>query len=98
MPDVQIGQMWLRVLERRAKLYGLDLERSAGAYRRDDRRGLRLRSQGYEALYGDAIEVDAEELLESRGDHVLPQSSVRPGPPLPSQERRAPGRADRCEA
>ena len=26
VPDVQVGQMWLRVLERRAKLYGLDLQ------------------------------------------------------------------------
>ncbi len=25
-----MGQLWLRVLERRAKLFGLDLERSAG--------------------------------------------------------------------
>ncbi|HET6173703.1 MAG TPA: hypothetical protein VFD90_13905, partial [Gaiellales bacterium] len=25
-PDVQVGQLWLRVLERRAKLYGLDLQ------------------------------------------------------------------------
>ena len=29
-PDVQVGQLWLRVLERRAKLFGLDLERSLG--------------------------------------------------------------------
>jgi hypothetical protein len=26
VPDVQVGQMWLRVLERRAKLYGLDMQ------------------------------------------------------------------------
>jgi hypothetical protein len=26
VPDVQVGQMWLCVLERRAKLYGLDLQ------------------------------------------------------------------------
>jgi hypothetical protein len=25
-PDVQVGQLWLRVLERRAKLYGLDMQ------------------------------------------------------------------------
>jgi hypothetical protein len=29
-PDVQVAQLWLRVLERRAKLSGLDLERSDG--------------------------------------------------------------------
>jgi hypothetical protein len=28
-PDVNVGRLWLDVLERRAKLYGLDLERSA---------------------------------------------------------------------
>jgi hypothetical protein len=26
VPDVQVGQMWLRILERRAKLYGLDMQ------------------------------------------------------------------------
>jgi hypothetical protein len=26
VPDVQVGQMWLRVLERRARLYGLDMQ------------------------------------------------------------------------
>ena len=73
-PDVQVGQLWLRVLERRAKLYGLDLERGDGnamlAERRDDGRHVRLRRPGYEALYGhpysETIDVEGEEMSDDR--------------------------------
>jgi hypothetical protein len=30
VPDVQVGQLWLRLLERRAKLYGLDMQSALG--------------------------------------------------------------------
>jgi hypothetical protein len=59
-PDVQVGQLWLRVLERRARLYGLDLERSAavaGAVTAEKLAELFRLDEPQEA-----IDVDAEEL------------------------------------
>jgi hypothetical protein len=68
VPDVQVGQMWLRVLERRAKLYGLDLQQ--GVY------VPQMTAEMLAALFWDesdprylgdrAIDVDGEEVDDDR--------------------------------
>jgi hypothetical protein len=71
VPDVQVGQMWLRVLERRARLYGLDLERAAGG-------PAQITSEMLSELFwpiDEAIDGDAEELPEpSAGREVSDQN------------------------
>jgi hypothetical protein len=58
-PDVNVGRLYLNVLERRAKLYGLDLERSLGA-------PSSVSAEMLAELFRDAaeppIDVDCEEL------------------------------------
>jgi hypothetical protein len=64
VPDVQVGQMWLRVLERRARLYGLDLERSAG-FGAPISREMLAEVVGWDPQH-DVIDVDAEEESDER--------------------------------
>ena len=68
VPDVQVGQMWMRVLERRAKLYGLDMQQ--GVY------VPQMTAEMMAELFGldttdDPIDVEADEELsderEARG-------------------------------
>jgi hypothetical protein len=66
-PDVQVGQLWLRVLERRAKLYGLDMQAALGSAPPITHEALAAMvgwdPAGYEAMFGVpyAIDVDGEE-------------------------------------
>jgi hypothetical protein len=65
---VQVGQLWLRVLERRAKLYGLDMQPALGGAPPLTHELLAAvvgwDAAGYEALYGVPypIDVDGEEM------------------------------------
>jgi hypothetical protein len=63
VPDVPTGQLWLRLLERRAKLYGLDLERSAGG-------PIALTRELLHEILSDPaepIDVESEELSDEPG-------------------------------
>ncbi|MDP9255958.1 MAG: helix-turn-helix domain-containing protein [Actinomycetota bacterium] len=59
-PDVNVGRLWLNVLERRARLYGLDLERSA-AFGAPISREMLAEVVGWAPQQQDVIDVDGEE-------------------------------------
>jgi hypothetical protein len=63
VPDVQVGQLWLRLLERRAKLYGLDMQPGVSAPQ--------ITSEALAELYwpeqfGEPIDVEGEEMPDER--------------------------------
>jgi Homeodomain-like domain len=68
VPDVQVGQLWLRVLERRAKLFGLDMPQ--GVYTPQvtaEMMAAFFFDENDSQYMGDApIEVEAEEVDEDR--------------------------------
>jgi hypothetical protein len=72
VPDVQVGQLWLRVLERRAKLYGLDMQSSLVGAAPLTREVLAAVTgwdeAGYEDIYGmpHPIDVHGEEMAEDQ--------------------------------